>query len=189
MQAILDAAAELFAEEGFENTRMEAIAARAGTSIGSVYQFFEKKQDVFVALAHTCLQDVRTLSAQLTTDVAAQLEWPALIDATVDAIVQMAREHPALRAINLNPQLYGLFEEADQAQSRELIAQAARALPGVIEGLTEDQAHRIATMIITTLNASIFFGARSSEPEAAMIIEETKRMLRAYITTYAVSAS
>lgn len=184
VEAILDAAAELFADEGFENTSMEAIAARAGTSIGSVYQFFEKKQDVFEALAHRGLEDVRRVSQQLL-DAAAALDWPELVDAAVDTFTTMAREHATFRALNLNPQLYGLFEAADQAQSRLLVEQAAKVLRARIERLDEADARRVATMIVTTLNAATYYGSRSSPEEAADLVAESKRMLRAYVATYA----
>lgn len=184
VQAILDAAAELFADEGFENTRMEAIAERAGTSIGSVYQFFENKQDVFLALAHQGLEQTLTFAAQLTGEAAAQLELPELIDAAVDTFVTLAREQPIFRALNLNPQLYGLFEAADRALGRALVEQAARVLPDRIPGLDADGASRIATMIVTTVNATAFFGSRSSPAEAEALVTETKRMLRAYVATY-----
>lgn len=185
VQDILDAAAQLFADEGFENTRMEAIAERAGVSIGTVYQFFEKKQDVFLALAHQCLAEVRVLAGRLTQDAALRLAWPELIDASVDTFVSMARLHPAFRAINLNPQLYGLFEEADQAQGRALIEETAKVLPERVPGLTPEGGRRVAMMIVTTLNAVAFFGSRYSEAETEALVVESKRMLRAYVATYA----
>lgn len=40
VESLLNAAASLFAEQGFEATTMTAIARRAGASIGSLYQFF-----------------------------------------------------------------------------------------------------------------------------------------------------
>ena len=185
MEAILDAAAEVFAEQSFEAASMEAIAERAGTSIGSVYQFFEKKQDVFVALAHRCMEDIQRLSADLTSGVAFSGPWPELVDSAVDTFVTMAQEHPGLRALNTNPQLYGLFEEADRAQARALIEQTARFLPAHIDNLEPEDAYRVATMVITTLNAAVFFASRSSAGEATALITESKRMLRAYIATYA----
>jgi AcrR family transcriptional regulator len=48
---ILDAADELFAETGYEAATTNAIAARANTSIGSLYQFFPNKEAIFTALA------------------------------------------------------------------------------------------------------------------------------------------
>ncbi len=48
--AILDAAEEVFAEKGFHAARIQDIAARARTGVGTVYNHFEQKEDVLVAL-------------------------------------------------------------------------------------------------------------------------------------------
>ncbi|HVU12561.1 MAG TPA: TetR/AcrR family transcriptional regulator [Phototrophicaceae bacterium] len=48
---ILDAAAEVFAEIGYEAATTNAIAIRANTSIGSLYQFFPNKFAILNALA------------------------------------------------------------------------------------------------------------------------------------------
>src|ERR1700748_2218040 len=40
---LLQAAAEVFAEKGYEATTMTEIASRAGAAIGSLYQFFPSK--------------------------------------------------------------------------------------------------------------------------------------------------
>ena len=47
---MLEAAGAEFAERGYEATTMTAIAARAGASIGSLYQFFPTKEQVAVTL-------------------------------------------------------------------------------------------------------------------------------------------
>ncbi|MDO9460372.1 MAG: helix-turn-helix domain-containing protein, partial [Alphaproteobacteria bacterium] len=49
-QEILDAALASFAEKGFNAARVEDIAARAGLSKGTVYLYFDSKQDMFRAL-------------------------------------------------------------------------------------------------------------------------------------------
>jgi AcrR family transcriptional regulator len=50
VQAIINAASEVFAEVGYENATMIEIAARADTSVGSLYQFFSNKESVLKAL-------------------------------------------------------------------------------------------------------------------------------------------
>src|SRR5689334_22408316 len=50
VERILDSAARMFAVEGYEATSMEAIAAHADTSIGSIYQFFPNKKAVYQGL-------------------------------------------------------------------------------------------------------------------------------------------
>lgn len=48
--AILRAALELIAEQGFQNTPMSLIAKRAGVSAGIIYHYFESKDDLIRAL-------------------------------------------------------------------------------------------------------------------------------------------
>ena len=50
--AILDAAAELFLEKGFQGTSMDAIAKRAGVSKQTVYSHYENKDELFKACIH-----------------------------------------------------------------------------------------------------------------------------------------
>ena len=47
---ILDAAQTVFAEQGFEKTQLEQVAARAGYSRGAIYAHYSSKEDVFLAL-------------------------------------------------------------------------------------------------------------------------------------------
>lgn len=53
--ALLEAAGFEFAEKGYDGTTMTAIAARAGSSIGSLYQFFPTKDQVAGALLESYL--------------------------------------------------------------------------------------------------------------------------------------
>lgn len=47
---LLDAARQVFADKGFENTRLEDIADAAGKSRGAFYANFRDKEDVFFAI-------------------------------------------------------------------------------------------------------------------------------------------
>jgi len=49
-QEILDAALSLFAEKGFAATRMDDIASRAGVTKGTIYLYFQSKEEVFKSL-------------------------------------------------------------------------------------------------------------------------------------------
>src|SRR6201991_908468 len=50
VEAILNAASELFAEVGYESATIIEIAARADTSVGSMYQFFANKEAILYAI-------------------------------------------------------------------------------------------------------------------------------------------
>src|SRR5229473_524595 len=69
---LLEAAAAVFAEKGYEAATMTEIAARARAPIGSLYQFFPAKEALadmlvqnFVALLAADLQELESLAARL----------------------------------------------------------------------------------------------------------------------------
>lgn len=47
---LLDAAEEIFGQKGFHETTLKEIADRADFSVGSVYSFFENKDDLYVSV-------------------------------------------------------------------------------------------------------------------------------------------
>lgn len=49
-QEILEAALELFSEKGFHNVSMNEIAQKAEFAVGTMYKFFENKEDLYKAL-------------------------------------------------------------------------------------------------------------------------------------------
>ena len=49
-KAILAAAAEVFAKSGYQRTTVDQIAAAAGVAKGSIYLYFQSKEDLFHAL-------------------------------------------------------------------------------------------------------------------------------------------
>src|SRR4051812_48531371 len=50
LQAILDAALDVFADKGFADTRLDDVALRAGVAKGTLYLYFDSKQTLFEAL-------------------------------------------------------------------------------------------------------------------------------------------
>lgn len=52
---LLDAALHVFADKGIAAAKLEEIAARAGVSKGTIYLYFESKEDLFKAVVRQCL--------------------------------------------------------------------------------------------------------------------------------------
>ncbi|HDZ91594.1 MAG TPA: TetR/AcrR family transcriptional regulator, partial [Deltaproteobacteria bacterium] len=49
-QEILETALRLFSEKGFHNVSMQEIAQKAEFAVGTMYKFFENKEDLYKAL-------------------------------------------------------------------------------------------------------------------------------------------
>jgi TetR/AcrR family transcriptional regulator len=55
---ILDAAEAVFAEKGFHRTTVDDIAARSEFAVGTIYNFFESKEQLFVELMKTGIEKI-----------------------------------------------------------------------------------------------------------------------------------
>ena len=67
--SLLEAASAEFAEKGYEATTMTAIAARAGASIGSLYQFFPTKEQVAATLIEQYVTELEAAFDRLSEEV------------------------------------------------------------------------------------------------------------------------
>jgi AcrR family transcriptional regulator len=55
---IVEAAARLFREFGFEGVKIETIAEQAGVSVGTIYNYYESKGDVLIAVVSLEVNEV-----------------------------------------------------------------------------------------------------------------------------------
>ena len=63
-RSLMEAAAELFVEQGFQGTAVVQIADRAGVSLGAFYQYFRNRGEVLTAMLHGSL---RAMTARTET--------------------------------------------------------------------------------------------------------------------------
>ncbi|MCU0802342.1 MAG: TetR/AcrR family transcriptional regulator [Rhodobacteraceae bacterium] len=67
-ERIIHAAAQMFRTLGFDAVRMEAIAALAGVSAGTVYNYFPTKGDLLVAIVSREVEEVLAAGEATVTD-------------------------------------------------------------------------------------------------------------------------
>ncbi len=61
---ILEAALAVFADKGFSAARMEDIAAKAGVTKGTIYLYFQSKEEVFKSLARQHVTDTLAMASE-----------------------------------------------------------------------------------------------------------------------------
>ncbi len=78
-ERILDAALQLFREAGYDAVRTEDIAAAADVSVGTLYNYFENKGDLLLALVTLEVEEVLEQGGAVVTsppaDIAEALNW------------------------------------------------------------------------------------------------------------------
>ena len=185
VERILDAAAEIFADIGYDAATTDAIALRAGTSIGSLYQFFPNKQALYNAIADRHLSRARVVFDQLMTPDALERPWQEILDASVDAFSAFDRTDKDFRAVWINWHLSGEFLVAGQALNREFAMRTEAVLAKQARSLTPARRALVATVLVEVLSAMLFLAARRDHDAAEKIVAETKLLLRRYVEPYA----
>lgn len=108
LTGLLDAAASIIDEIGFERLTTAMVAERAGASIGTVYRYFPDRIAVVEALAVRCIQRLTDRIDQSVSEVQPN-DWHDAIDIAIDTEVAMYRTEPGFRSIR-----FGDVETADQ---------------------------------------------------------------------------
>src|SRR5471032_1476331 len=86
MAAMLDAAAAVFAQAGYDAATMTAIAEQSGSSIGALYQYFPNKLALAKALREHYGEEMARRWTTLIAD-ASQLSIAALVDRIFDLMI------------------------------------------------------------------------------------------------------
>jgi AcrR family transcriptional regulator len=127
IEYLLEAAAQVFGERGYAATTNE-IAARAGVSIGTLYQYFADKDALLLALAERHLDDARHQLSTALEQLGAAADRAALIRTTIEQAV----------AVNRPSALHELIYTT-APRTPELVA--------ALDGLRDDLAAAVATLL------------------------------------------
>ncbi|MFI9253632.1 ScbR family autoregulator-binding transcription factor [Streptomyces sp. NPDC053069] len=128
---VLDTAAALFAERGYEATSIVDIAERVGMTKGAVYFHFKNKEAMAIAIVEknyerwpALLEEVRTLDLDPRSTILTLLDRTAEAfhtDRTIQAATRLQSERSLIHTPLPEPYvgwiklLTGLFEEAERA--------------------------------------------------------------------------
>lgn len=174
VDAILDAAFQLLEADGVEKLTTNHVAARAGVSIGTLYQYFAGKQDILAALAQRRAGAVRDAIAETIIrkpDVSS-------VRPIVQALMRGFEGSPATRQALLDAMfLRGGDSVLAQHHEAFLAAIAGRARLQV--DLTPESAFVLTHAPIALLRAA------AAEPELgldpARLEDELVRLMESYI--------
>ena len=98
-ERVLREAALLFAERGYPHTDMAALAKRCGISKGSIYTYFESKEELYL---YVCRDGLERSRAAVWTGVDPDWDAYRLIDHVFRAGVGFAADHPEFVTLYLS---------------------------------------------------------------------------------------
>jgi AcrR family transcriptional regulator len=173
--AILDAAAQVFVERGFDAATMSEIAARSSTAIGSLYRFFPTKEVLADALLARYAEMLREgLEARAAR--AGAMSADELADTFVEMMLAFRPGRAAAMVLLESRSDAQGLREAIRAEMRGRIAVMLAAAAGI------DQA-RAEAMAIVLLHVLKFvpMAEQSGEAEAEVLLAEARALVGLYV--------
>lgn len=171
VEAIIEAAARILEATGTERFSTNAVAERAGVSIGSLYQYFPSKQALLWAL-------IDRETSRLISDATRALDAPtgkAALDILVEATVAHQLRRPKL-ALLLDQEEARLPTDADlqrvAGQFLDLVVKTLQRLDTSGTSDHQEEARDVAAIIKGMIDAAGAFG--ETDP-----VRLARRVLRA----------
>lgn len=174
MSALLAAAAAVFVERGYEGATMTEVAARAGASIGSLYQFFPTKALIAEALH---VQELAALSGVIEGLSGAVPPGGSLADVAgllFDRLVAFMADHPAFLVMAERRDI----DQVRKAETRRaMLEQIGVLLATASPRPTAARQEAVSVLLLTLMKAAVSLqAAQGEQPMARELVAELRMM-------------
>jgi AcrR family transcriptional regulator len=157
--ALLEAAAQVLETIGYEKMTTTRVADRAGTSVGSIYQYFPSKDALLLALVEAKTERVDRALAR-AFEAPADVPLADRITLLVSGLIEEKRSRPRLHA--------ELARQAPRLEKAKLIARMLDRTHGMVRALL--QAHRDEIDVLDVdLSAWLLVHAVNGMVDAAVV--------------------
>jgi AcrR family transcriptional regulator len=175
--AILEAAAALISEKGYEAATMAEIAVRSGTKIGSLYRFFPNKESIADTIVLSARANLDVVFDKFDARVRA-LSSPALADDLTSLLFELFTR-PAFMELFSGGKDWSIKREEFRSA---MLERTAKALMIHSPSLSSKSAADIALVVL--LNVKTVVSHQSHfEAEATNVAQEFRDMTRLYLET------
>ncbi|MBB1252989.1 TetR family transcriptional regulator [Streptomyces sp. OF3] len=186
MEQLADAAAELFAEVGYVKATTNAIAARAGVSPGTLYQFFRNKEALAAALAERYERALRTAHERAFDPALADLPLPEFVDRMVDPMIAVNVENPGFKALFAGAGLPEHLTGATRGLHQAVVGKIDEVLALRAPDLPVERRRTVAVVATQVFGALLGTVVAAPEAERGRWVAELKNALVGYLRSVPV---
>lgn len=178
---ILIAADSLFAEVGYDQATTNAIAARAGTSIGSLYQFFGDKRAILDALVHRYKDQLHAVHEAVLNEESARLPLPVIYDRILRALADFHARNRGFRPLFYGSATSGELAAAGQVLCQECIGRVEQMMVIRAPQLDPTRRRLLATINVEVIRALLPLSESGDEQFREEVLQEIKKLLLGYM--------
>lgn len=181
VDAILNAASELFAEVGYEAATIIEIAARAHTSVGSMYQFFSNKEAILYALIERYVAAASAVFEQIPVEAYPDMTLEQTIKSILVPLKAFIRDNRDFKVIFSTQHGPAFLEQTIRAMDEDFLARNDKALAQARPNLPAAKRRKYSLVCMVIMKAMLGMTTTTTELTFDEIFEELEAVYIRYL--------
>ena len=182
VDAILNAASELFAEVGYESATIVEIAARSNTAVGSMYQFFANKEAILYAIVERYVAAATEVFANIQVESYPDMTLEQSIKAILLPLKAFIRDNSDFQVIFSTQRGPAFLEQTIRAMDEDFLARNDRALAQARPNLNPTDRRKYSLVCMVIMKALLGMTTYTTELTFDEIFEELEAVYVRYLT-------
>ncbi|MFE2066326.1 TetR family transcriptional regulator [Streptomyces sp. NPDC059467] len=178
---VLKAAERVLVAEGVGALTTTRVAAEAGVSVGSLYQYLPDRDAIIDALAAGYFAQLEGVMDEFVRAAAVE-RWPDPVGVLIDTYAALYRTEHGFRALWFGSGLTDRTREADREHKRRMADGVRRVLLALGVTADTDALGRACHAAVLTADALAQEAFRRDAEGDTALLDEAKVMLRGYLT-------
>lgn len=180
VDGILAAAHGLIARDGVSVTTMTAIAAEAGVSMASIYQYFPDRDAIVAELCRRALEETgRVMEGRLSPPPSTLPEMLEICVALLQDHYRLLRDEPVFRAVWLDRAGHPALRELGEADDLRSLDLLLRRAEGLVDVSRWPEVRTSLRMLFEMSLRGVEVAVQANDGEAEDLLAEVERIVRA----------
>ncbi len=182
VEAILNAASELFAEVGYESATIIEIAARSNTAVGSLYQFFANKEAILQAIVQRYVASATEVFANIPVEAYPDITLEQSVKSILVPLKAFIRDNRDFQVIFATQHGPAFLEQTIRAMDEDFLARNDRALAQARPGLSYAERRKLSLVCMVIMKAMLGMTNYTTELTFDEIFDELEAVYIRYLT-------
>lgn len=181
VERMLDAAAELLAEQGYDALTTTLVAKRSGVAVGSLYQFFPDKRAIVQALTHRNLEQFLGAVGERFHGVSHR-SWWEVVDSLLDIYLRMHREVPGFSRVHFGDAVDVQLLDSERTNNGVITDALAELVANHVE-VPRDEVNLPISVAVEAADSLLKFAFRTDPEGDPQVVAETKALIKTYLAS------
>lgn len=183
-ESFLDATERLLARSGLDAITTNAVAAEAGASIGTLYEYFPDRAALLSALLERYGERLHARIDEALTS--AGDDWQSACDTVVDAFARFWMDEPGYRplwlaTLSASSDTAALLASTGERWGDAFTTRVAKVIARFAPALRPAERRLTARIVVHLVSSLLFVAMQGPASRRRATIDETKLALRAYL--------